>query len=150
MSKIRGVDRAEADPEFGSRPVRGEGEATGRDWPTSRLGRRSGATPWAGTDSAPTRAVLKGHHTVRPCSEAARLGQGLVAMHGRQYPRNTKRRPRFELPQVLARRDIQDDIHWATGMLKLKAESVSRYGAVAPPGPGSGHCEEPPTERYKR
>ena len=38
-------------------------EAAGRDWPTSRLGPLSVATPLAGTDLAPTRAVIRGHPT---------------------------------------------------------------------------------------
>ena len=38
-------------------------EAAGRDWPTSRLGPLSVATPLAWTDLAPTRAVIRGHPT---------------------------------------------------------------------------------------
>ena len=55
-------------------------EAIGRDWPTPRLGRWSGATQQAGTDVARTRAAIRGRSTVGPRPAAARLGQVLAAV----------------------------------------------------------------------
>ena len=49
-------------------------------WPTSRLGRWTGATQQAGTDVALTRAAISGHSTVGPRPAAARLGQEPVAI----------------------------------------------------------------------
>ena len=60
----QGIDQTRQPPSHWLRP-----EATGRAWPTPRLGRRSGATPQAGQgrDSAPTLAALKGRGRPLSC-----------------------------------------------------------------------------------
>ena len=80
--KIRGGGRAEA--EFAAQP-RAKAEAMGRECPTSRLGRWSGATQQPETDVAQTRVAIRGHSTVGPRPAAAWLGQELapISLSGR-------------------------------------------------------------------
>ena len=95
-------------------------EAIGRDWPTPRLGRWSGATQQAGTDVARTRAAIRGHSTVgppRPRPAAARLAA--VSLSGR-VPATA----RPELRQVWAGLDFPGPCS------RQKAESLSRHGAA--------------------
>ena len=102
-------------------------EAIGRDWPTSRLGRCSGATAQAGTNVALTRVAISGHSTVGPRPAAARLGQGLVAvsLSGRVPATARTASPgvaagvcRDGLPQV------------PLTILKAKVESLSLHSAA--------------------
>ena len=89
-------------------------------WPTSRLGRWTGATQQAGTDVALTRAAISGHSTVGPRPAAARLGQALVAIFLSGRVPATARTPRPELCGAGLPRTI----------LKAKVESLSLHSAA--------------------
>ena len=66
LAGVRGVPHLDRSPgpkrpkSAAAAQPRAKAEAIGRDWPTPRLGRRSGATQQAGTDVALTRAAIQG------------------------------------------------------------------------------------------
>ena len=108
LAGVRGVPHLDRSPgpkrpkSAAAAQPRAKAEAIGRDWPTPRLGRRSGATQQAGTDVALTRAAISGHYTSGRVRQSPGSGKSRWPYHYRVVSLQPQGRHRPELPQVCA------------------------------------------------